>query len=643
MYVYSTRGLPYFLDFFLDGDWYRLRANDALSGKWLSAESHFRGPLYPWFLAGVFRAFGESPHTVRVVQAVLGSANAVLVWVLARRLVSSGAALVAALLYAGYGMIVFFDGEILSLPLETALVLGSAISLLSSARGGAPCSGLLLGLASIARPSFLPIAIPAALYLRRRRSAAAAFLLAFALPILPVVLWYRAALDDWIPISAQGGINFYLGNHAGADGSASITPCTKELDLVFGEQYRDNVETCSRRVAEQILGRRLKPSEVSGYWFSRGLALLRERPAEFAHLFLKRLYLVVGNQELDNNQDVPDFLSRHARWIRAFPVSAGLIVALGLPALIRRARKESESRFILAACVLLFLGAGTFLVISRYRMPLLILALPYAGLSLVELGTLARSRAWRPAERRLVVILLILVFVSAGLHRAGSASVRAAQHVVLGYAEERAGNERAAADEYRRSLGFEPTLATARYSLGNSLVRLGEGDAARKEYEELLAQQPEYAPFVSNSIGILALESGDAAAAVAAFRRALEGDPAPTTRANLGIALIELGRADEAVEELAAAWGSGQAPAEVGVDLARARLAAGDSARATADLEALLAGEPKLVRGWLVLADARGAQGDRAAEAAALRAALRAEPDLAEARERLARLDASAR
>jgi hypothetical protein len=97
-YLAQTAHLPYFADFFLDGDWYRQRAKEALAGHWLSGASHFRGPLYSWFLAGAFRLFGESPGPVRAIQLVLGAANAVLVWAAARRFVSPAGAVVASVL-----------------------------------------------------------------------------------------------------------------------------------------------------------------------------------------------------------------------------------------------------------------------------------------------------------------------------------------------------------------------------------------------------------------------------------------------------------------------------------------------------------------------------------------------------------------
>lgn len=713
LYVSQTRDLSYFAGFALDGEWYRQRAHETLSGRPLSEESHFRGPLYGWTLAGLFSLAGESVHAVRVAQVLLGAANGVLVWIAASRLVSPPAAVVASLLYAGYGMLVFFDGEVLTLTLEITLLLLFLIALTDRRRIAAPLSGAVLGLAALVRPAALPLALPAIAYLATeagrfgkrmggaglriarptdRALAAAGFLAGLVLVVAPVIFGYHAILGDWIPISSQGGINFYLGNHAGADGSASIAPSTGDVDLVVGDRYRDTVAEGSTRVAERVRGRALLPSEVSSYWYGRGLSFARANPGEFAALFAKRLYLVVSNQETDNNQALRLFVERHARWLLAMPVGAALIVGLGLVSLPWRWRSATREQLLaLAAVVVMWLSTAAFLVIARYRVPLLILLLPFAGATLVALASAARARAWRSFAARALPAAALVALASAGLHTAHSEGVLAAQHVNLGVMEERAGNDAAAIDEYRAALALEPGLVQARYAIGNALARLGRSAEARREYEALLANDERYAPFVSNSLGIIALEEGDAPAAVVAFRRALEGDPAPTTHANLGVALLTLweemknrslrarwpdgivrnaagdsvGYAsapsaawsasvldsvtlakpemiiDEAIDELGTAWRSGQVPGDVGVDLARARLAAGDTARAESDLREVVQRDQSTLRAWLLTAEIARARNDRVVEAGALGCALILRPDLGDARARLAELRAA--
>jgi hypothetical protein len=80
-------------------------------------------------------------------------------------------------------------------------------------------------------------------------------------------------------------------------------------------------------------------------------------------------------------------------------------------------------------------------------------------------------------------------------------------------------------------------------------------------------------------------------------------------------------------------------PADIGVDLARARLGLMDTVRAETTLHEVLKVEPRAVRGWLLEAELARARRDAVAEAEALTRAVGLDPSLTEARERLAQID----
>ncbi|MCX8038639.1 MAG: glycosyltransferase family 39 protein, partial [Candidatus Sumerlaeia bacterium] len=65
-------------------------AQAIAAGDWLSrgpqAGPFFYGPLYPYFLAVLFRVFGVSFDAVHGAQALIGLVMPVLVWWMARRL-----------------------------------------------------------------------------------------------------------------------------------------------------------------------------------------------------------------------------------------------------------------------------------------------------------------------------------------------------------------------------------------------------------------------------------------------------------------------------------------------------------------------------------------------------------------------------
>ena len=69
---------------------------------------------------------------------------------------------------------------------------------------------------------FVPVAL---LWARRQaRAPVGALILGFALVIAPVTLRNRVVGGEWVPISYNAGINFYLGNNPDYDRTTNIRP-----------------------------------------------------------------------------------------------------------------------------------------------------------------------------------------------------------------------------------------------------------------------------------------------------------------------------------------------------------------------------------------------------------------------------------
>lgn len=92
------------------------RGFDDWAQRILSADQRegtfYQPPLYPYFLAAIYRFFGHDTHAVRVVQFVLGSASCVLLAGAVRAFFSQRAGLIAGVLLAIYPLSIYFDGII---------------------------------------------------------------------------------------------------------------------------------------------------------------------------------------------------------------------------------------------------------------------------------------------------------------------------------------------------------------------------------------------------------------------------------------------------------------------------------------------------------------------------------------------------
>jgi 4-amino-4-deoxy-L-arabinose transferase-like glycosyltransferase len=185
-----------------------------------------RPPLYPVVLAGMYRIFGPHAAAGRILQILLGGAIVALAYLLARRLVPERAAVAAAVLAAFAPPLVFISAYLLSENLYVVLLLSflivfsrsleTEITYRSSAAGG-----ILLALASLARPNAFPFALfAAAAYVvwgagaLRARLARCALLLAVLLAVLvPWAARNEARLGKNVLFTTNGGITFYQGNN----------------------------------------------------------------------------------------------------------------------------------------------------------------------------------------------------------------------------------------------------------------------------------------------------------------------------------------------------------------------------------------------------------------------------------------------
>src|SRR6185369_12215986 len=133
-------------------------------------------------------------------------------------------------------------------------------------------AGVLAGVLALLRENALLIAPLLALLAYRRNLLrhGGAFLLGTALALLPVALRNAWVGGEPLPTTSQGGVNFYIGNNAQADGTYR--------PIVPGKQIPALERREPARLAEQILGRRLSAGEVSRYWFGRALAWARANP-----------------------------------------------------------------------------------------------------------------------------------------------------------------------------------------------------------------------------------------------------------------------------------------------------------------------------------------------------------------------------
>jgi predicted negative regulator of RcsB-dependent stress response len=216
-------------------------ALDLVAGGTPGPDAFYRGPLYPYFLAVLYKLSGSSIAFAVFVNHLMGALTAGLIYVIARELFSRSVSMIAGLTVALYWVLVYMEGDLL---METLFIFLNSLCLLLLTIGIKrhklrilAAGGLALGLATIARPSvmvFFP-AVPLAIWLAaRNRPGTPGWLkqsvvvaLACALPIMPVMIRNYMVARAVVPVGASGGLNFYIGNNPLSDGSTAIVPGTR--------------------------------------------------------------------------------------------------------------------------------------------------------------------------------------------------------------------------------------------------------------------------------------------------------------------------------------------------------------------------------------------------------------------------------
>lgn len=557
----------------------------------------YQAPLYPYFLALVYRTIGSSVLVVRSVQAVVGAAACVLLADAGWRLFSKRAGLAAGLLLAAYPPAIFLDTIVQKSALDNFFL--CLVLWLIALVAGRPRSrtavwlGVALGLLMLTRENAAVLILPIGLWLiwsarlgpsemEREASAergsarlAALFAAGVALAVLPVTIRNVVVGGELAVTTAQFGPNFYIGNNPDADGT--YKPLVPWRGNARFEQ-QDATE-----LAERALGRRLTPGEVSAYFRSRALAFIRAEPGRWLRLLGRKLALTVNAVEVSDTEDQYTY----ARW--SWPLKLGAVWNFGvlLPLALAGmwiARRDWRVLWVLHAVVALYAASVVlFYVFGRYRFPLVPPLMLFAGAALAGLPALVRTRP--RVELAGVAALCAAAAVACEWPLMARSRLEAVTHYNVGAALGRAGRTEAAIREYRTAVGLDPALPMAHYNLGIALDEAGRADEAAAEFRATLRRSPRFAD-AHNNLGTILARKGRADGAVREFREAIRLDPGNAeAHNNLGQMLAAGGLADQAAAEYDRAAALDPAYVTPWRNLARLRVDQGRTADALAAAE----------------------------------------------------------
>jgi len=550
---------------YLDAFRYNSWAQSIVFGVQHAIEPTFRAPLYPIFLAVIYKIFGYDLFTARLAQMLISALVCVLIYFIAAKIFNKRIAVISSLFAAFYGPFIFWAGELLIVTLIVFLDLAMLLLLLNALEKPRKLywllGGAVLGLSAIARPNIL-VTIPWVIVLifwmsklkatvivkKLRFVYSLYFLVGIFVVILPVTISNYVKAKDFVLISSQGGINFYMGNNPDADGKSAQPPARVES---HGE-FLDDAYLASVALAEEDAGKQLKPSQVSSFWYVKGIEFIIDQPGKWIELMGRKFAYFWTGDEVTNNEDTYyfNYFSNELKllmWHRVLAFPFGIICPLALVGIVVSRKLWRKLLLLYGYTFLYMVSVVLFFVCGRYRLPVIPILLIFAGF-MVDYGIRKlKFHQYKSFTVCLAVIIVIGILVNVNIGGTTDRN-RARAHIYGARAYQNLENYESAVKEYKDAIEIEPDDIEALHGMGIAYIDMDEYNLAEKTLRKLLGIVPYYAP-AHFDLGAVYVAQGRYPEAENEYETALEIDP-NFERAAVWAALVyeKLGQQDEALK-----------------------------------------------------------------------------------------------
>jgi len=468
-------------------------------GELIANAPYFRAPLYPFFLAFLMKISFGSIAFIRLFQLLLGLGTIILIWKTALKISDYRVAALACLLYIFYPVTTYFESRLLLDSPFLFLIMASFYLFISlnNRRYRLILCGIFLGLAVITRPTamvFLPIIVLLLLFHKRetlsglvRVKQAALFGVIVILVIAPVTMVNYFTSDQFIPVSYQGGINFYIGNNPNADGlSASLPPFGNNWQLADADY-----------LAYDVTGTKLRYGEQSSFWYGEAFDFIQNNPGQFLRLLLKKAYYFFAGHELSNNNELSQDIFGNA-FLSVFPVRFFLLTGLTVLSLFWWSQYKKRQKYIYFIILIFAIVTILFFVTTRFRLPVIpFLALTAAQGIVILYENIRERRVSLHLILAIVTAVLISVLAVSDLYGAVKPNYRHAMFL-RGNRAFRAGSYEQAARIFDNLSVIKPYYQNSYLNLGNSLLKLGDNNLAMAAYKKELWLNPLSAEAANN-------------------------------------------------------------------------------------------------------------------------------------------------
>jgi len=497
----------------IDAEFYRNLANSLLRGQGLPEGALTFNPLYPFFLVVVFRIFGDSLVATRLLQFVIGIGTIMLVYAGGRmmagkkeKISTTTVSLVAMAMAVLYTQFALYEGMLLGTSLEVFLLIASFVLCVAMDEElneqkklyfgririrpwlAAGLIGALCGAGALGRPNLFLLLIAAVgvwIIVRNRRgrrwlAPAVGFGVGVMLFLGPPIAYNAKNAGEFVPVTAHGGINFYIGNRPGTKG------VYQPPEGMRGEQQ--GLLEDALAAAEKDTGRKMTDAEASDYYMEKAMDGIKKDPVAWIVLLGKKFVLFWNKVEVHDLPEVVYF--QDSVFLFRFPfLQFSVIAPLGLAGLIvflmGRRNRGIVCVYLGAALVSILL----FYMNARYRLPIVPVVILLAAYFIAWVAREFAQKRSKPALAMLAAVVAVFFLVS---DRTIVSANRGSVYTYLGTYYMNAGNQEKAAELFEKAYRLDPNRDTSLINYGKTLMLKEQYEQAVRIFAQAYRQNPRY-------------------------------------------------------------------------------------------------------------------------------------------------------
>ena len=378
---------------------YHTWATKIAYGTFTSSSVYELAPLPAYLMALIYKIFSPDILYIRLLNIIFGVLTCYLVYLIGKEMANRTTGLFACLIASLYKPFIFYS----IVPLKTSLsvfLFALTVYLLMAILDKnslikIALLGLVAGLMLNVRGNFviiiplLPLIILWNIY--RSRSSIkiitanlVLYTVGLSLSISPFMVRNYRVAGRLALTTSQAGFNLYLGNNL-----ENPDPYYRPAPFAWSSPFKQGIQFTIE--ASRRTNKRLSPGEASSYWTHEVVKIALEQPAPFTWKICQKILAFFNQFEAGDHYHV-GFVSNFVKFFKFPFFSLWLILPFGMAGM---AVTIFGSRKLLALSSIFLLYAATLIAFhtnTRYRLPLLVVLIPFAVMGIGCLFSFIKNR-----------------------------------------------------------------------------------------------------------------------------------------------------------------------------------------------------------------------------------------------------------